>query len=377
MRSLKLYTSPRAALWSLLPLAALLYLQTLMPFSALYLGISLLFVMPFLLQVILCVAGLAPAALALLMSVAAMQLSLGMQGTQAALIYLLPPLAAYIICLELRLAWPQSMLAIGLSLTLSALLLFVYARAALGGDPFQRLTESAAQAMEALPERDYFLDSFYRLGILALPDHIAASPLVPKDGGGFTFSAEALAEFYKQLGARLDLWFRALLPTLVSSYSVWLGVAGPFISTHYGRRHAQRLAFRGPEGLKQEGIFQGLALPDFAQWHLPRTQGYALFACGGIYLITRLMPGGSLGLAGHMLYQVFTAFFSIQGLSLLNHLQKRRSSRPFTRGISMVGMALILPMAAMLLGVYDQISDPRKLRTPKDKQDNDSRRIDI
>ena len=377
MRSLKLYTSPRAALWSLLPLAALLYLQTRMPFSGLYLGMMMLLAMPFVLQIILTVAGLAPAALALVLCAGAMQLSVGPMGTLAALIYLLPPIAAYVICLELKLHWPKAMLLIGASLALATLLLFLYARQSLGADPFAALTRSATEAMESLPERDYFLDSLYRLGFLQLPDQIAASPLVPKDGGGYTFSEAALAEFYKQLSLRLDLWFRALLPTLVSSFSVWLGVAGLYISTHYGKRHAQRLAFRGPEGLKQESVFTGISLPDFAKWHIPKPQGFLLFACGGIYLLTRLSPGGSLSLAGQMLYQLFAAFFSIQGLSLINHLQKRGNSRPFMRVLSMIGLLLILPQAAVLIGVYDQLTDARKLRGTKDKQDNSDRRMDI
>lgn len=377
MRSLKLYTSPKAALWSLLPLAAVLFLLTRMPFPGLYLGMTLLFVMPFLLQIILCVAGLAPASLALMLGAAAMQLAMGPQGMQAALLYLLPPIAAYLVCLQLRIDWQWSMLAIGLSVIAAALMLFFFARSIMGSDPFAALTKSAADAMEALPERDYFLDTFYRFGILALPEHIAASPLVPKEGGGFTFSPEALAEFYKQIGLRLDLWFRALLPVLISSYSIWLGVTGPFVSTHYGRRHAQRLAFRSGEEVKQEDIFQGFRLPDFATWYLPRMQGYALFACGGIYLLTRMAPGGTFALAGRMLYQVFAALFSIQGLSLINHLQKRGNSRPFVRGLSMMGLLAVLPLAVMFAGIYDQISDPRKLRGTSDTQEHSDRRMDI
>lgn len=79
-------------------------------------------------------------------------------------------------------------------------------------------------------------------------------------------------------------------------------------------------------------------------------------------------------MAGAMLYNIFTACFAIQGISLVNFMQRQRGVRSAMRGITVFILALILPQAAMILGMFDQISDQRKLRKPNESNGSDTGR---
>lgn len=376
MRSQRLYTSPRSVLLCLVPFGIFSYLLSTMPFSGLYAATAALFLYPFLLMVVLSVAGPLPAAMAGLMAALSLQLSLGAGAAVAGLVYLMLPLALYYVCLLRRIPWQHSMQALGGIFVVVVLALFMVGRSSLGDDPFATLAQSAVSSVSAMPERDYFLNTLYRFGLLNLPEEIAASPLVAAAGGGFTYSPEALQEFYKQIAARVDLWLRALLPTLACSYSIWYAVVGPFVSQHYGHKHAQRLAFQGGEQARASDYFQGLhQLPQFSNWHIPKRQAYLLWAFGALGLVTRL-SGSTLAIAGQMLYLAFASFFGIQGLSLVNHMQKRQNVRPLWRGLSLVLLMAILSQAAMLIGLYDQLADPRKLRAKAPADDLTDRRTE-
>ena len=278
---------------------------------------------------ILTVAGPLPALIAAIAAAFTCRFSMGQEAALAALAYLLLPLALYYFCLVRKLPWQRSMQVLGGFYVALVLAIFLIGRRALGPDPFAALAQGAAEGLNSMVERDYFLDTLYRFGLLGLPEEIAASPLVPAEAGGYTFSPEALEEFYKQITARMDLWLRSLLPTLACSYSVWFAVVGPYISHHYGLRHARRLAFRGGEDVRAADYFEGLGLPDFSRWHIPKQIGYPLLAAGALSLFSRLLGSGMM-LTGQMFQLAFSAFFGIQGLALINHLRSGRTSAPLS-----------------------------------------------
>ena len=62
------------------------------------------------------------------------------------------------------------------------------------------------------------------------------------------------------------------------------------------------------------------------------------------------------------MYNVFFALYAIQGLAYVNFLLKRRGVRRFLRLLLLTLLFLFLPPVAMLLGLYDQMTDPRRLR---------------
>lgn len=376
MRSIKWYTSPRSVLICLLPMGFAVYLLNAMPLSGLYSGFALLFAAPFALQSILTVAGLLPAVAAGGIASLGFLYSGSAQAALLSLLYLMLPLAAYIVCLHLQVDWRHSMQALALTFAGTVLLIYLLLRRMVAPELFEYLSQAAIKALDAMPERDYVLDTFYRFGLLSLPEQIAQSPLTEAAGGGYTYSAEALQEFYRQVSARVDLWLRSLLPTLVCSVSIWYAVAGSFVSHTLGRKHAQRLAFRRNDESRQDDYFTGLRLPEFSLWFIPKQLGFVLMGMGVLSLVTRLSGGGRVALAGQMLYMVFAALFGIQGLSLVNHLQKRQNVRPGMRVFTMLVIMAVISQATVLIGLFDQLSDPRKLRKPPE-EDSDTRRTDL
>ena len=210
-----------------------------------------------------------------------------------------------------------------------------------------------------------FLNAFYQYGFLSLPAELAENPLVGAARGGWTFSPAALDEFYRQAQARIDLWLRSLLPTLISSYSVSYGVLGVYLSLRLGGRHARALVARGQTAQSAEDVCPQLGLPPFAAWHLPTTPGRALMVLAGLSFLLRLSGSVTLSLAGQMMYNVASSFLVIQGLSVLEYLQRKRGVRLGFSRVLMALLFLLLPTAMLILGVFDQISDPRKLRTPQ------------
>jgi hypothetical protein len=163
----------------------------------------------------------------------------------------------------------------------------------------------------------------------------------------------------------VDLWLRSLLPILISSYSVSYGVLGVYLSLRLGGRHARAMVVRQELSQSIEEVCPQLGLPPFALWHLPAQPGKILLGLGALSFLLRLSGSITLSLAGQMMYNVCSGFLMIQGLSVLEYMQRRRGLR---RGFGRILMALLfvlLPTAMLILGVFDQLSDPRKLRTPR------------
>ena len=86
------------------------------------------------------------------------------------------------------------------------------------------------------------------------------------------------------------------------------------------------------------------------------------------YLMTILSANPVFRIAGQMMYNVFFAFYAIQGMSYLNYIMKRRGTRPVFRFILLLLLFMILSPVAMILGVYDQVMDPRKLRVDENSK---------
>lgn len=361
MRTYRLLVSPRAAAWCLGAVTALVIMVGATPFSGAYLFFLVVMAFPFAAQIALTTAGLLPAVGVALVAAAGVWQSLGMVAAIYTLCYLLPLILLMAGCLYAKLPYQQTMAVLVLGFALVVLVLYWFGRQALNGDAFGGLTDIALNGLKQLPDRDLFLNTFYRYGLLSLPRELAENPLV-EAAQGYTFAPQVLEEFYKQAAARIDLWLRALLPTLVSSHSITWGVLGFFISMHYGTRRAHREAYFATDNTQAEDLLPSLGQPAFSMWMLPKQAGYVLLGFLAIWMLTRLSARDpALSLGGQMMYNVAAALFSIQGLSFVNFVQKKRDTRPRVRGLTMALFYLVVPMGMMLLGIYDQIANPRQL----------------
>ncbi len=341
------------------------------PFSGFYLLSAGLFLLPFFLQLVFRCAGPLSALASLVLLCFGISLKNGASPALFAIGYLAPPLVAYACCLYRGVSAYRAMAIIALVYGASVLLLYALSFRVLGEAPFDALSRLAVQALQSMPERDGLLITATRFGLLSIPESLSDSAVIQSQQGGATLSPELLEELYKQVQARLGIWLRALVPSLISSYAPWLALGGVHLSEFYGKRQAERRAFRAPQDSPAPSYPRLEPLPVFHRFHLPASLSKPLLAAGGLAFLTRFSSQQGLALAGAMLYNIFSALFSLQGLSCLNHMQKTRGVRPSVRGLSIAAFTLLLPHASLILGIFDQLSDPRKLRHAGDSTKSD------
>ena len=99
--------------------------------------------------------------------------------------------------------------------------------------------------------------------------------------------------------------------------------------------------------------FPDLQMPRFETWHLPRGIGWQV---------------GAALVAGYFLRTAARSLFIIQGAALVNFMQKARGTKRTWRVI--VPILLMLFSVLVFLGIFDQISNIRGLRKPRDTKED-------
>ncbi len=370
MRTGQLIYSPKGFLVSAALTAAMIILLAVSAFAPPYLLSAIVFIFPIYLQLVFRVGGPFPAFISLLIIILTVLQRINLSASLYTLAYLAVPLLIYAFCLYKKLSFDKTVLAIVLGYSVIVLILYTLTFRLLGNAPFDVLSEQLIQGLSVMPERDGLLSASYQYGLLALPAHLAENPLVQTFENTWTFTPEVLSEFYKQIATRVSLWLRVLVPSLISSYSLYLGLGGVFLSNYYGKRQAQRRAFRKDEA----PVLPAPDYPEFSKWYIPKALVVPLWVMGGISLVSRLSNQPGLMLAGSMLYNIFATFFSMQGLSFINHFQKQKGTKPVFRGLTIAALALILPQAALILGMFDQFNNSRKNKDKSIQTKFDNRR---
>ena len=116
-------------------------------------------------------------------------------------------------------------------------------------------------------------------------------------------------------------------------------------------------------------------MPALRNWFIPRQWGAAigLFAIGiVIELIFSYEENPSMNITGTVFFSIFETFYMIQGIAVLNAMHHKRGSGRFARVMIPILLMAILPLVAVLLGVWDQAKDIRGLRGPKKDQEEDN-----
>lgn len=368
MRKYRLWLSSRSAVAAILICLIMAWALGNVPLAAFYLFSAIIFIYPFVLLITASTTGVLPSLMCLLIMTGGTFQLLGAEAALAAAVYLALPLVCMLICLQLKLSWRKTILALLSVFVLSVVFIYLVMQRRTDNDLFALIAQRVVDGIDSMPERDSLLNTFYQFGLLGLPQEVAAQPLV-EAAQGWTYSPQALQEFYKQIASRVDLWLRALLPTLISSYSLLIYIPGFFAAQFYGLRHAQRLAFRLGADAQAEDFCPRLEMPNFSNLFMPKAAGQALLILALGYLLARLSGNSTLALAGQMMYNVFAALYVIQGLSYINFMQKKRNTKPGFRAFTLIVLFVLLQPALVFAGLIDQFMDPRKLRQPDQNAD--------
>lgn len=360
MQSTRTKKEKNSAAVAVFAIAVLILLMFSAPFSPLYLATSTIFLYPFLLMM-LCVRGGWQAALtSLIIMGVANYMRMGAGILVITIVYLAPLTAVLLLCLRQEVPFWKTAAALAAAYTLSVLALYVGITWLTKGQAYTIAIEQMMQGLDAIPGRDTLLYALIRSGAISLSGLPENTPVFDETTRDIVFLPGIISELYNQIRYRLDLLFRALPLTLVTSFGLLLSTMGLYVSVYAsgkriykGKAEDGTLAFDERYPLPQ--------MPPFSTWHISRKLSLYLIPLAAIYLIT-LGMGGTMRLAGQMMFAVFTTIYSIQGLSVLNWWLKKWNVSVPLRSIVLLMFFLMFQGIAFWVGLAEQLFDSRALR---------------
>lgn len=166
------------------------------------------------------------------------------------------------------------------------------------------------------------------------------------DGGRYT------ALYSLVLGQDVSIWLRELQNTLPRV----LLISSTFIVALFGL-----LNYLIPHNaLKKRGV-EVNRIPQFAMFSLPRSLGYATGA--GVLLVIigqQAMKLPAFDFVAPVVYTFCFVVYYIQGIAFLEWLLKQRIQAVALRVLIYVGVTLLLPIAIVFVGVFEQIARIRR-----------------
>lgn len=362
-RGWKTYTTLRAAFTCCLLCVVLLALASFGgAFPGLGSGTVVLFIGPMWLLISTLTAGILPTLLCLVLMLTSLAVSGGVLACAFGAGYLLPVMAAWLWCLtEKKRFWPSCGVVMA-ALVVSLTAIYMFLQGMTKGMLYDAAGGAAAAAVNMLPARDSLLYMLASNGLLGLPASMQDTALVAVPGG-YVLSAEAVSELLLQVRSLVSSLLQGLIPSLLISGSAQNAVVGIALSVYFGRRAAQRRAYKRNE---DEQEIPDLSMPPLRTWYIPRPWGLRIGLLAFGYLLIRAGDNGMLTMLGTMMWQAFSFCYIVQGLATLNHSQHRRGTAKGWR-VAVVVLAFVfrfMQVALAVVGVVDQISDSRGLRKP-------------
>ncbi len=352
MRDLRYLVDPKRSLIMLALAGAAVWLLQAGALPALtYLGFGMI-LFPFLLLLTASLGGILPSLLSVMLIMAAAVRVYGTAGLWL-LAYLLPVLLAFLVCLEMRLPLIKTARIVLAAFILSSVALFVIFQQKTGGNLYGALAQAAIDGLDRMPERDSLLYALWRSGLISSGQESGAQ-VIQGAGTEWSFLPEVVQEFYKGIRARISSLAASLMPGMLTTYSISLATLGLGFAVHLGQ--------------KRKTCPELLTTP-FSLWHIPKQYGKRLLVLAAGYVITLLSSNLVLVVAGQMMYNVFFSIYAVQGISLIDYRLKARGMKPWLRVVLHLLLFAILPPVAMVMGIYDQAADPRKLRANSPQPD--------
>ena len=317
MESTRMNQSNKSAMMATLAVAVFILILYSAPYSPMYLSISTVFLFPILLFILSGRGGLQAALTGFILMAVANYLRMGLLALAMSTVYLLPVTMVLLYCLAKKITFLKTVIALAITYTLSVLLLYV---------ALNLVTNNQAYALAV----EYIM---VNNGLLSLSGLAENTPIFDETTRDIVFLPNVLTELYAQARTRLDLLLRSLPPSLMTSFGIMLSSMGLYAGIAFNRR---KIPNQTPEEQSRYIASPLPETPPFSMWHISRMMSLYLLPLAVIYLITMGM-GGTMRLAGQMMFSVFTTIYSIQGLSVVNWWLRK-----FTSPVPLRMLALLL-----------------------------------
>lgn len=291
----------------------------------------------------------------------------GAAGAGAGILLLLPPMIVFARGQINQTRFPRMVRDMFVAFVVSQLAVLTLLRFTVtGGDVF---TAAGAAAQKAISDMgvmgDYMLYLFENMGLLSIPESLAGVA----SGASLPLPLPLRAELLSQVGNLVSSYLLTLVPVLLTGTNLEMAVMAVALSQHYGRKSRLR------RGARDE-FFPAIDMPMLKKWYVPRRWGLGFALLGLGYFMPYLSNAVVPVIIGNMCFSVFSTVFTLQGMAVLNDIQHKRGTGKFWRRALPVLLSLILPISLILVGLVDQKSDPRRLRTGSGTQDSAANQSD-
>lgn len=374
MKDFPMIRSVRAGVVGTALIAVPLLALSCFPLTGVYVALLTLLVLP----VALCTVGLVCGLLPMLVSAAfglfSLYRAMGSMALGLGAVYVLPILLAFLVIVSQRIPfWKGCAILIGVHVAALAAV-YLLLQQGTGGNLYTAAGDAAASALQDWELGDMMLYQLYTMGLIGLPEKLADGMLLPVLGG-YTLSAAARTDLLLSLRTLMNSLLTLWIPSTIVSQSLLGGVGCLLLPLRFGYVAAERRAFRGnaTEGYvtredgRQAVDFPDLGMPPLSLWHLPRGIGWKVGAALAVGYFLRQSAAPAAAIAGILLYSAASSIFTIQGMALIHFMQKSRGVRMVWRVV--VPLVLLLFSVLSLVGIFDQMTNIRGLRKPREPKE--------
>ena len=217
-----------------------------------------------------------------------------------------------------------------------------------GGQLVNGLAQSACDWVNANPERDSILLTAYSNGLSRLEDSEARTLVMRYTGLMDT-------EMRQQLLFSLRVSIESALPSWICEGMVYHTAITALLCTAL------------PDWRRRKNGEHGI-LPAMERWYIPRGLGLAIAALCAGWLIAYMSDGGVEMYFGLLCASVFRVAYVIQGICLLQWMEKKVGIRSAMRNVWAIVLSVLAPIVPLIMGLLDQRRDSRNLRPKKEAE---------
>ena len=394
MKDFPLYRSVRSCAAGSLLLVLPLFLLSFSPLLGIYAVAAVLLLLPTAVCLAGMCCGLIPMALGVMSGMFSMYRLLGAPGLTLCAVYVLPIVGAFVFFVSQRVPFRKSCLGMIGTHLLALCAVYILLQRMAGGRLYDAAGEAAVSALKNWELGDMMLYQIYSFGLIDVKDGLQQ--------GLYGLSDAARQDLLLSLKNLISMELKYLVPNVIVTQSILGGVLCMLLPLRFGFIAQEKRQFtsgiheihssfwgrqafsdEAPEMLtedpaeksaderkpeKEKVDFPDLGMPPFSLWHLPRGKGWQVGAAlaAGYFLRESRTPATQV--AGVILYAAAASIFIIQGAATVNFMQKARGTRRGWR----VALPIILFLFSllMLVGIFDQMSNIRGLRKPRESKED-------
>ncbi len=364
MRDLPLIRSVRSAVVFSLAIVVPLVILATDAVAAIYTAMLAYAILPCVLCITCLYAGVLPMLVGYGGAMLALHIGFGWQGALLGGLYLFIFMAAFVAVMAKGVRfWHAVGVMVGAHVA-AQLMVFLVLQSWAGGQLYSEAARIVTEYLRGSEIGDMILVMLHQYGLVQVAQEFVEQPGSAQVVNGVYVLSEALrSDLLLAVELRVEEFVKAFFTGSIVSHSVISGTFSVALPLYFGNVAQQRREYLHPD--IAHAALPAVEMPPLEKWFLPRGMGLKVGILFVGQLVAMFTTNDALVTAGLMMYSAFQAIYMIQGMALINFMQKKRDSKPGWRKATLILLYAFLPTALVLLGVFDQIANVRGLRPPR------------